>query len=127
MTFYILAVLILFIVQTFSSALTHYGPLGVDSITDALGPRDNPSDRTVISSRLDRARANMMEALPVFLPLALLHEMRGDVPEAALTGAMVFLIARVVFMFAYASGIMGLRTLVWLVGHGGLLMMALAL
>ena len=126
MTVYISAVLILFIVQTFSSALTQFGPMGNNSIAAGLGGRDELADRSPISARLERAKANMMEALPIFLTLALLHVMNGPAPELALNGALIFLIARIVYIPAYASGIIGVRTAVWGVGHAGLLMMALA-
>jgi len=127
MTFYIFAVMILLIVQAMSSTLTRFGPMGNNSLTAGLGGRDTLEDRTPINGRLERAKDNLLEALPLFMPLAILHQVSGAVPDQAMTGALVFLIARIVYIPAYVSGITGVRTLVWAAGHAGLLMMALCL
>ncbi len=124
---YIYAAMILFVVQLFSGTLTRFGPMGTSSFADGLGGRDSLSDCSPINARLERAKNNMIEALLLFLPLAILHQVNGDIPDQAMTGALVFLIARILYVPAYASGIIGLRTLVWGVGHFGLLMMALCL
>lgn len=127
MTFYIFAVMILLIVQAMASSLTRFGPMGTNSIAEGLGGRDNLQDRSPINGRLERAKDNLLEALPIFMPLAILHAVNGPAPDQAITGAMIFLIARIIYVPAYASGITGVRTLVWGVGHAGLLVMALAL
>ncbi len=125
-----IAVLVLFIVQTFLPPAIQY--LGADGsfasrATVALGPRDKPPPVPAVAGRARRALDNMMEALIVFLPLALLAIMTGKDQGMALTGAVVFLGARLAYLPAYMSGIVGIRSLIWSVGAAGLVMMAVAL
>ena len=68
----------------------------------------------------------MREALPLFLGLAMLAFASGK-PDEAANGAALFAAARVLYIPAYASGLPVLRSLIWLAGMGGLLMMAIAL
>jgi uncharacterized MAPEG superfamily protein len=65
----------------------------------------------------------MHEALPVFLALALLNMIVGTAAGLAVTGATLFLIARVVYVAIYVAGVPVLRTLVWAVGWVGLALM----
>ncbi len=124
---YIYAAMIIFIVQLFSGTLTRFGPLGTSSLGEGLRGRDELAAPSPVNGRLERAKNNMIEALLIFMPLAILHQVSGDAPDQAMTGALVFVIARIVYIPAYASGILGIRTLVWGAGHIGLLMMALSL
>jgi uncharacterized MAPEG superfamily protein len=82
---------------------------------------------TVTGQRAARALANMHEALPVFLALALLNLIVGTAAGMAITGAWVFLIARTLYTVIYIAGIPVLRTLVWAAGWVGLVMMLLPL
>lgn len=68
-----------------------------------------------------------MEALIVFLPLALLAIVTGKDQGMALTGAVVFLGARLAYLPAYMSGVIGMRSLIWGFGAAGLVMMTVAL
>ncbi len=124
----ILAVLALFVVQTLLPASFRYisGPDAAAKFKLALGPRDAPPGQTVHGARAERALANMQEALPVFLTLALLGLIVGS-PELAVTGATVFLVARVLYVPAYLMGIPVVRTLLWLVSWAGLIMMLMPL
>jgi uncharacterized MAPEG superfamily protein len=70
MVLLILLVLALFVIQTLLPAC--FGYLGAGrSFMAALGPRDDPPPQTRVGGRAERALANMQEALPVFLALAL--------------------------------------------------------
>jgi uncharacterized MAPEG superfamily protein len=129
MVLIILLVLALFVIQTFLPALLRY-PRGSDTsqrLTLALGPRDEPLPQTIVGRRAERALANMQEALPVFLALALLNLIVGTAGGLALTGATVFLVARVLYVPVSLSGIWGLRTLVWAVGVAGLVILLIPL
>jgi uncharacterized MAPEG superfamily protein len=123
MVLLILLVLALFVFQTLLPAGFRYAgrdpgrPLAV-----ALGPRDDPPRQSRMGGRAERALANMQEALPVFLTLALLNLYLGT-GDLALTGATVFLVARVLYVPAYLAGIPGLRTLIWAAGVVGLVLM----
>ncbi len=92
-----------------------------------VGNRDNLPEMSVVAGRLNRAKNNMQEALPIFLALALLALIKGGDTSKAAHAALIFLIARVVYVPAYVSGVPILRSFVWLVGVASLAMMALAL
>ena len=81
----------------------------------------------MVGGRAERALANMHEALPVFLALALLNMIVGTAAGMAVTGATLFLVARVVYVVIYMAGVPVLRTLVWGVGWAGLVMMIIPL
>lgn len=123
LTTIILLVLALYMVQLFLQETSRFG----FDLWGIVGNRDKLPEMSVVAGRLDRAKNNMLEALPMFLALALLALVKGrDTGEVA-HAALVFLIARVVYVPAYVSGIPMLRSLVWLVGVASLVAMALPL
>jgi uncharacterized MAPEG superfamily protein len=123
LTTIILLVLVLYMVQIFLQETSRFG----FDLWGIMGNRDNPPEMSVIAGRLDRAKTNMLEALPFFLALALLALVKlGDTGEAT-RGALIFLVARVAYVPAYVSGIPVLRSLIWLAANAGLVMMALPL
>ena len=129
MVLLILLVLALFVVQTllpgrFREPRTDGGK---DKLVENLGNRDHVRPFTVVGGRAERALANMHEALPVFLALALLNMIVGTAAGMAVTGATLFLVARVVYVVIYMAGVPVLRTLVWGVGWAGLVMMIIPL
>ncbi len=93
----------------------------------SLGPRDTVLEKSVTSQRCGRAQRNMEEALFFFLPLALLLIITNKADGMALTGALIFVIARAAYLPAYFMGVFAVRTLVWTGGVVGLVMMALRL
>lgn len=125
MTPFILAVLGLFVVQTIVPTALRYftQPALRPHLGDALRARDTPPPMPLVGSRADRALANLQEALPVFLGLALLVELKGVAAGLATQGALVFLIARVLYVPAYLTAIAGVRSTVWSVSWLGLGMM----
>lgn len=126
MTGWILAVLALFFIQTLLGPSLQY-MMGGTKLRLAMGPRDAPPVVPAVAGRCNRAQSNMMEALLVFIPVALLLVFKGADSGLALTGAMVFFWARLVYLPAYISGIPGLRSLTWTIGHTGLGLMVWAL
>lgn len=123
LTTIILLVLALYMVQIFLQETSRFG----FDLRGIVGSRDHQPELSVIAGRLDRAKNNMLEALPIFLALALLALVRGGGTGDEAHAALVFLIARVAYVPAYVSGVVMLRSLVWLVGVAGLVMMALPL
>ena len=123
LTTIILLVLALYMVQIFLQETSRFG----FDLWGIVGNRDNPPEMSVVASRLDRAKNNMLEALPIFLGLALLALVKGGDTSKVAYAASVFLIARIVYVPAYVSGVPMLRSLVWLVGVASLTMMALPL
>ncbi|WP_160116045.1 MAPEG family protein [Candidatus Halocynthiibacter alkanivorans] len=92
------------------------------------GHRDQDPAPGLIHGRALRAQRNMAENLPVFLGLALLSIV---LPEAdislAISGAAVFVLARLVYLPLYLMAVPYLRSLVYGVGLTGQIVMALAL
>ena len=123
LTTIILLVLALYMVQLFLQETSRFG----FDLWGIVGNRDNLPELSVVAGRLDRAKNNMQEALPIFLALALLALVKGGDTSEAAQAASIFLIARVVYVPAYVSGVPMLRSLVWLVGVASLVMMALPL
>ena len=129
MVLLILLVLALFVVQTLlPGRFREPAPDGrKDKLIENLGNRDHVRPFTVVGGRAERALANMHEALPVFLALALLNMIVGTAAGMAVTGATLFLVARVFYVVIYMAGVPVLRTLVWAVGWAGLVMMIIPL
>ena len=116
----VLSVLALYMVQLFLQETTRYR----FSLRLITGNRDNPPPISLMAARLERAKNNMIEALPFFLGLAMLDLVLLDSSETANNGALIFLLARMAYIPAYMSGIPWVRSLIWLVANGGLLIMA---
>ena len=125
MVLVVLLVLALFFMQTLLPARFREPPApgGESVLAESLGNRDRTRPYTLIGHRALRALANMQEALPVFLALALLNLIAVPGAALALTGAWVFLIARVLYVAIYLSGVPVLRTICWGAGLVGLGMM----
>ncbi len=130
MTLWILAVLALFVIQSYlpSSMRYFFSDLEMkDGVASSLGGRDNPPALSIKGGRAARALNNMKEALFVFLPVALLLQIKGAPSDLAQNGALVFLVFRVMYVPAYISAIIGLRSLIWMGALAGLGMMIAAL
>ena len=118
MTFWILAALVLYFVQTLLPVTFRY-----KGSPEAMKSRDVMPEATVMYGRADRALTNVTEAMILFLPLALLTI---DASGAVL-GAAIFVCARIIYVPLYLAGVPFLRTVAWVAGLGGLLVMAMAL
>jgi uncharacterized MAPEG superfamily protein len=125
MVLIVLLVLALFVLQTLLPGRFREPARAGDKtgIVEDLGNRDSQRPLTVRGQRAARALANMQEALPVFLALALMNMILGTAGELAITGATVFLIARTLYVAIYIIGIPVVRTLVWVAGWVGLILM----
>ena len=123
MLFWLLAALGLFFAQTMLPATLRYvlpRPFEWARLWIALGPRDEQPPLSVWGGRAERALVNLREAMPVFLPLAVLHIAEPTADGGPELGAAIFVIARMLYVLAYLSGIPGLRSTVWLVSWSGL-------
>lgn len=81
-----------------------------------LSSRDEHRTVKGISGRLNRALDNSVTAMVLFAPAVLILTLTQSTSAQSLLAAQVFLIARVVYLPAYAFGITGLRSLAWMVG-----------
>ncbi|MEO6772183.1 MAG: MAPEG family protein [Kofleriaceae bacterium] len=123
LTTIILLVLALYMAQIFLQETSRFGL----DWWGIVGPRDDLPRMSVVAGRLDRAKNNLLESLPIFLTLALLTLMKGGDTSEVSNAALIFLIARVVYVPAYMIGVPVLRSLVWLVAVASLVAMALPL
>jgi uncharacterized MAPEG superfamily protein len=125
MVLLVLLVLALFVVQTMLPGRFREPAVegAKGGLKENLGNRDHMRPLTVVGERAARALANMHEALPVFLALALMNLIVGTAAGIAITGATLFLLARVLYVGIYMAGVPVVRTLVWAVGWVGLAMM----
>ncbi|MFC5436866.1 MAPEG family protein [Rhodanobacter umsongensis] len=119
----IILVLALYLLQIFLQETSRFG----FNVSGIVGNRDNPPELSVVAGRLDRAKNNLSESLPIFVALALLALIKDGDMGKEVPAALVFFIARLLYVPAYVSGIPMLRSLIWLVGVGSLVMMALPL
>jgi uncharacterized MAPEG superfamily protein len=80
-----------------------------------------------VPERLNRAQANLYETLPLFIAAVLgLHVLGVSTPTTVL-GAQLWFWGRVAYVPLYAFGVRYLRSAVWLVSFGGLVMLVAAL
>jgi uncharacterized MAPEG superfamily protein len=125
----VLLVLALFVVQTILPGRFREpaAPGGPNKAAEVLGTRDDLRPLTVLGQRALRALANMQEAMPVFLALALMNMIVAPMAALAVTGAWIFLAARVAYVVVYVAGVPVVRTLLWVVSWVGLVMMLMPL
>lgn len=121
LTLIVLLVLALYVFQLFLQEVSG-SRMDLETI---VGTRDEPLKLSVAASRLDRAKNNMREALPLFLGISMLVLFKGGDMSLATNAALGFLIARVLYIPAYVSGLPWLRSLIWVVGMACMLIMAL--
>lgn len=92
------------------------GALGQLGINYLISTRDEGRTVTGVSARVERALNNSITAMVLFAPAALLIIQSGESNASSQLAAMVFLIARIVYLPAYAFGIAGIRSLAWSIG-----------
>jgi uncharacterized MAPEG superfamily protein len=119
----ILLVLALYFAQLFLQETSRYKC----DLGGIVGNRDQPPEPSIVAARLNRAKNNMLEALPIFLGLAFLALVRGSHSVMVERAASIFLFARVAYVPAYVSGVPWLRSLTWLASVASLAVMAGAL
>lgn len=97
--------------------------------TKELGNKWNVSARdgvipplSPLVGRLLRAQSNFFETFPLFATAVLIVATTHTFSSYSYWGAIIYLIARVIYFPLYAFGIPVVRTLVWLVSIVGLLL-----
>jgi len=86
-------------------------------------PRDQEKPVSALTGRLDRAKWNFLETYPAFVALALALVMSGQASEWGAVGAILWFVARIVYLPLYAFGVPYVRSVVWLASVVGLLIM----
>ena len=92
------------------------------------GPRDGevpPPGR--LAGRLMRAQANLFETLPLFATAVIMAHIAGKDGTLTAVGAHLYFFGRLIYLPLYAFGVPYIRSLVWLVAAGGLVMVIAAL
>lgn len=103
--------LVLALVQIFLPAGFRNQETGLDY---NAGPRDEPGPpKRPITGRLERARNNLFETLPLFGLAVLIAWAAHRQTHAVDVAAWVYLAARVVYVPLYAMGVPKVRSLVW--------------
>ncbi|EPX81597.1 MAPEG family protein [Litoreibacter arenae] len=82
----------------------------------ALSPRDRKIELTGTAGRLQRAMNNHFEGLILFTIAAVVISVSGQSTPVTATCAWLYLIARVLYIPAYAFGLTPWRSLIWGVG-----------
>jgi uncharacterized MAPEG superfamily protein len=92
-----------------------------------IGSRDDeaaPLNRT--GARLERAFRNFLETFPFFLGAVVLAQVLGKHSASSEIGAQLYFWARLLFVPVYALGLIGVRTVVWVVSLIGIILVLLA-
>lgn len=101
------------LVQALAS-IKHYG------LGPLVGARDDLKAPTFFLERAKRANRNMVEAMVLFVPLALVAIHTGQITSGITLGAALFFFGRLAFAPLYWFGVPWLRTLAWAVSLSGL-------
>src|SRR4030088_673500 len=86
------------------------------------GSRDEPREVTGVSGRFVRAYRNLLEIFPQFVAAVFLGHAAGVLGPWSSIGAWVFVIARLIYVPAYAFAPPGVRPICWLVAQMGIFM-----
>lgn len=89
-----------------------------------MGARDRPFEAPAIVGRAERAHANTVENLPLFIALVLIAHVAGKANATTATACQVFLAARVLHGLLYLAGVAFWRTAVFFVSLGALVTIA---
>jgi uncharacterized MAPEG superfamily protein len=89
------------------------------------GPRDGADEKPLgpLAGRAARALSNFQETYPAFIALALGLAVTGQTGGIGAVGAILWLVARLVYIPLYLLGIPYVRSLAWVAAMFGLLLM----
>jgi uncharacterized MAPEG superfamily protein len=92
----------------------------------ALGPRDTPVHLSGMAGRLQRAMNNHFEGLLLFAVACLIVHLSGQSSAFTTTCAWVYVVARILYVPAYAFGLSPWRSFIWATGFGATSAMLIA-
>ena len=84
------------------------------------GPRDEPREVTGVSGRFVRAHRNLLEIFPQFVAALFLVHAAHAAGSLSVVGAWQFVIARLVYVPAYAFAPPGVRPICWIAAWLGI-------
>lgn len=117
MTSGLVAVLFLAAAQLGLASVLTLRQLGGDWV---LSPRDKPREATGLSGRFVRAHRNLLEILPQFVAALFVVHIAHAADQLTSIGAWSFVVARVLYVPAYAFGLPGVRPLCWMAAQMGI-------
>ena len=127
---WIFVVLGLYFLQTLIAPFTQTyfskGRIG-ERLWRGLGTRDALPPLSVTGERADRALNNLQESLPFFLTFAVLAIVLDREADLATLGARIFFVCRLLYLPTYLMGIFVVRSLLWIGGSVGIILMGAAL
>ena len=94
----------------------------------AAGSRDVPMPPlTGVAARLDRSFRNYMETFPFFATAVVVAYLSGHVNEPlTVWGSVLYVVSRTLYVPIYASGVAGVRSLVWALAMLGIVLVIVA-
>jgi uncharacterized MAPEG superfamily protein len=119
------ATLVLALVQIFLTAqvrTSQYGTKWNTGARDEEMPPLNP-----LAGRLVRAQANLFETLPLFIGAVLGCAATSHFGLKSAIGVQLYFWARLIYVPLYAAGVPVVRTLVWMAGTVGLVLLLASL
>ncbi|WP_421915564.1 MAPEG family protein [Mesorhizobium sp.] len=93
----------------------------------AMSNRDGEVGISLVTDRLTRGLRNFVETYGAFVALVLALAVTGKTGGLGATGALIWFLARLVYVPVFAFGIPGVRTLVWIISIIGLVLMLIRL
>jgi uncharacterized MAPEG superfamily protein len=84
------------------------------------GPRDAPREVSGVSGRFVRAHRNLLEIFPQFVAALFVVHAAHAADQLSVLGAWTFVIARVLYVPAYAFAPPGVRPLCWTGAQAGI-------
>jgi uncharacterized MAPEG superfamily protein len=92
-----------------------------------VGPRDEPVVLTGMAGRLERAFGNFRETFPLFAAAVLVVYLSGRIGFISAHGALIYVVARAIYVPLYAFGVPVARSIVWLISFVGIGMVLAAM
>jgi uncharacterized MAPEG superfamily protein len=92
-----------------------------------LGAQDDKAPLGPMAARLDRAFKNFMETFPLFAAAVVAADLVGRLGALTIWGSGLYVAARALYVPLYAFGVPVARTVVWIAGSLGLLLVIAAL
>ncbi len=89
----------------------------------ANSARDGEAPQNKMTARSDKALRNFLETYGVFIALAVATELSGRSDMFTQWGAIIWFVARLVYLPLYVTGVQDIRSLVWFISFIGLISM----
>ncbi len=89
-------------------------------VKENLSPRDNAPVATGVAGRLQRASNNFRETFAFFAVIILVATIANKTSSVTANASVAYLVARALYLPVYAAGIPGVRTAIWLVATGAI-------